>query len=284
MADAFTPAHHLSEVLAAYSHSDVERSNQLAQAAIRHLFAFVEEVGLTRQEWFAGIAWLNAIGQKTDGARNELILASDALGVSMLVEMLNHKAAGGTTEPTVFGPFHVAGAPVRERGASIADVDYGQAPLLFNGTVRSSDGTPLAGATLDVWQAAPNLCYDVQDPDMPAMNYRGIFTTAADGSFEFVTTRPPAYQIPGDGPVGDMLGAMNRHNWRPGHTHVVVEAEGHKTVITHLFDSTSDYLDSDAVFGVRQSLVIDMSGGHASFDFVLEPVREPVGGAGRQGQ
>ena len=106
---------------------------------------------------------------------------------------------------------------------------------------------------------------------MPAMNYRGVFRTATDGTYAFVTTRPPAYQIPGDGPAGAMLRAMNRHNWRPGHTHVVVEAEGHKTVITHVFDASSDYLDSDAVFGVRDSLIVDMSGDTITFDFVLEP-------------
>lgn len=271
MADSFTTADHLAQVLAAYSKSDNPRYNELAQTAIRHLHAFVEEVGLTREEWFAGISWLVATGQKSSDVRNEFILASDMLGVSMLVEMINHKATGGT-EPTVFGPFHVEGAPERAFGASIADRDYGAPPVVFTGTVTSSDGSPLPGARLDVWQAAPNLCYDVQDPEMPAMNYRGVFHADERGVYEFVTTRPPAYQIPGDGPAGSMLRAMNRHNWRPGHTHVVVEAEGHTTVITHVFDASSDYLDSDAVFGVRDSLIVDMSGPRITFDFVLEPV------------
>jgi hydroxyquinol 1,2-dioxygenase len=271
MSTSFTPSDHLAQVLAAYSHSDDPRANELAQAAIRHLHAFVEEVGLTREEWFTGISWLVATGQRSDAVRNEFILASDTLGVSMLVEMINHRAAAGTTEPTVFGPFHVAGAPERERGASIADDDYGAPPLRFTGVVRSSTGTPLAGARLDVWQAAPNRSYDVQDPDMAPMNYRGVFRTAGDGSYEFATTRPPAYQIPGDGPAGAMLRAMNRHNWRPGHTHMVVEAEGHKTVITHVFDAGSDYLDSDAVFGVRESLIVDMTGPEVRFDVILEP-------------
>ena len=270
MAESFTTADHLAQVLAAYSKSDNPRYNELAQAAIRHLHAFVTETGLTREEWFAGISWLVATGQKSDDKRNEFILASDTLGVSMLVEMTNHQTAGGT-EPTVFGPFHLEGAPERERGASIADKDYGAPPLLFTGTVRSTDGTPIAGARLDVWQAAPNLCYDVQDPDMPPMNYRGVFRSGDDGTYAFVTTRPPAYPIPGDGPAGAMLRAMNRHNWRPGHTHVVVEAPGYKTVITHVFDAGSDYLDSDAVFGVRDSLIVDMSGEQVTFDFALEP-------------
>jgi catechol 1,2-dioxygenase len=277
MAEPFTPADHLADVLAAYSRSDDDRYNQLAQAAIRHLLAFVEEVGLTRDEWFRAMQWLNAVGKKTDGARDEFILLSDTVGVSMLVEMINHGAASGTTEPTVFGPFHVDGAPERQRGESIAEEDFGARRLVFTGTVRSSDGTPLGGAKLDVWQAAPNLCYDVQDPTMKPMNYRGVFIAADDGTYELASTRPPAYQIPGDGPVGTMLDAMNRHNWRPGHTHFVVSAGGHKTVITHLFDKGSDYLDSDAVFGVRDSLIVDMSGDEVSYDFVLEPV-----GAGRR--
>jgi catechol 1,2-dioxygenase len=270
MTTTFTPADHLTEVLEAYSGGPNDRNTELATAAIKHLLAFVEEVGLTREEWFAGIQFLNAVGQMTDGARDEFILLSDTLGVSMLVEMINHRAAAGTTEPTVFGPFHVEGAPKRQMGESIVDQQLGGTPLTFHGVVRSSDGSPIGGATLDVWQAAPNLLYDVQDPDMKAMNYRGVFTTGNDGAYTFIASRPPAYQIPGDGPVGKMLATMGRHNWRPGHTHFVISAPGHKTVITHLFDASSDYLDSDAVFGVRQSLIVDMNGSEVEYNFVLE--------------
>jgi catechol 1,2-dioxygenase len=164
----------------------------------------------------------------------------------------------------------VDGAPERALGESIADRDAGGDPLTVHGTVRGLDGAPLAGARLDVWQTAPNGLYDVQDPEQPAMNLRGIFTTADDGTYSFRTVRPVAYPIPGDGPVGEMLRATGRHNWRPAHIHFVVTAPGHEPVITHVFDRASRYLDSDAVFGVRDSLVVDMSGGEATFDPVLE--------------
>ena len=248
------------------------RIRQIMTSLVRHLHAFAREVRLTEAEWMRGIEFLTATGRMCTDTRQEFILLSDTLGLSMLTVMMGNDKPPGCTEATVFGPFHVEGAPERAFGASIADDDYGAPPVVFAGTVTSSTGTPLVGARLDVWQAAPNLCYDVQDPEMPAMNYRGVFHADERGAYEFVTTRPPAYQIPGDGPAGAMLRAMNRHNWRPGHTHVVVEAQGHKTVITHVFDASSDYLDSDAVFGVRDSLVVDMSGPRIMFDFVLEPL------------
>ncbi len=272
MSQPFTPEQHLQEVLAAYGNAGEPRHVELAQGVIRHLLAFVEEVDLTREEWFAAMQFLNAVGQKSDDVRDEFILLSDTLGVSMLVEMLNHRAAPGTTEPTVFGPFHVDGAPTRNTGDSIGEQDLGGDELVFTGTVKSIDGTPLAGATLDVWEAAPSGLYDIQDPDMADMNCRGIFETDADGNYRFSAPRPPAYQIPDDGPVGKMLETMARHPWRPGHTHFVIDADGHKSVITHLFDSASDYLDSDAVFGTRESLIVDMSGPEVTFDFVLQPM------------
>jgi catechol 1,2-dioxygenase len=246
---------------------------EITRAFIRHLHEFVAEVGLTRDEWFAGIEALTRTGQMCSDERQEFILLSDTLGVSMLVEMINHAAAEGTTEPTVFGPFHVDGAPRRELGGSIVvdqrDTDQ---PVVFSGRILSLDGTPIDGAELDVWETASNGFYDVQDPEQPAMNMRGIFTTGPDGAYEFTGVRPVDYQIPGDGPAGDLLRGNGRHNWRPGHLHTVVSAPGHKTVITHLFDSESNYLDSDAVFGVRPSLVVDMTGGTCAYDFVLEPL------------
>ena len=230
------------------------------------------EVNLTREEWFAGIDALTRTGQMCDDERQEFVLMSDTLGVSMLVEMINHLAAPGSTEPTVFGPFHVEGAPRKEMGESIViNPDPGDQPLVLTGTVRDLDGNPLGGAELDVWSTASNGFYDVQDADQTPMNMRGIYTTGDDGRFEIGAVRPVAYPIPGDGPAGAWLSATGRHNWRPGHIHVVVSASGKKTVITHLFDSESDYLDSDAVFGVRESLVVDMSGGTAEYDFVLQP-------------
>ena len=266
----FSTSDHLADALTAYGEPENERTGEIVRAAIAHLYAFVEEVGLTRAEWFKGIEFLTAVGQMCDDRRQEFILLSDTLGVSMLVEMINQDGAEGTTEPTVFGPFHVEGAPAKAMGESIAgDGETGQR-LAFRGAVKDLDGRPVEGAELDVWQTASNGLYDVQDESQPPMNMRGRFTTGADGRYEFVTVRPIAYTIPGDGPVGDMLRATGRHNWRPAHTHVMIGAPGYKTVITHLFDEHSDHLDSDAVFGVRESLVVDMSG-DVEYDFVLEP-------------
>lgn len=274
---SMTPEAHLAEVLAAYDDSPNPRLAEITKAFISHLHEFVTEVGLTRDEWFAGIEALTRTGQMCDDQRQEFILLSDTIGVSMLVEMINHVAAEGSTEPTVFGPFHVEGAPRRDMGDSIVvdsmDNDH---EVTFWGQVFSLDGTPIEGAVLDVWETASNGFYDVQDNAQTSMNMRGIFTTGSDGTYEIRGNRPVPYQIPGDGPAGDLLFNNGRHNWRPAHVHFVVSAPGHKTVITHLFDSASDYLDSDAVFGVRDSLIVDMSGGRCEYDFVLETLPGPA--------
>lgn len=267
-----TPAEHLAQVQASFDKSPDARLAEIVKAAVAHLFAFVEQVGLTREEWMAGIEFLTRVGHMCDDRRQEYILLSDTLGVSMLVEMVSQAAAPGTTEPTVFGPFHVDGAPERAFANSIVDTDLGGEPLTVRGAVRTLDGEPLAGARLDVWQAAPNGLYDVQDTGQEPMNLRGLFTARDDGTYEFRTVRPVAYPIPGDGPVGEMLRATGRSRWRPAHIHFVVSAPGHKQVITHVFDRASEHLEADAVFGVRDSLVIDMDGGEAMFDPVLERV------------
>jgi hydroxyquinol 1,2-dioxygenase len=266
-----TPEEHLAQVQASVEGACDARLVEIVQAAVRHLHAFVTEVGLTRDEWFAGVDFLTRVGQMCDDRRQEVILLSDVLGVSMLVEMTDRAATPGTTEPTVFGPFHVEGAPRRPLGSTIVDRDVGGEPLTVHGTVRDAAGAPVAGACLDVWQTAPNGLYDVQDDGQPAMNMRGVFTTGDDGRYAFDTVRPAAYPIPADGPVGELLRATGRHNWRPGHIHFLITAPGHEPLITHVFDRASDYLDSDAVFGVRPSLILDMDGGEARFDPVLAP-------------
>ncbi len=267
---SFSTADHLTDALEAYANPVDDRAGEIARSAIRHLYAFAQDVGLTREEWMRGIEFLTAVGQMCDDKRQEFILLSDTLGLSMLVEMITQDPAEGTTAPTVFGPFHVPNAPVRERGESIV-IDDDPAPVLvFAGRVLDTAGNPVAGAELDVWQTASNGLYDVQDPAQPPMNCRGRFVTDADGTYEFAAVKPVAYPIPEDGPVGTMLHATGRHNWRPAHTHVMVTAAGKKTIITHLFDRDSDYLDSDAVFGVRDGLVVDMSGDRVEFDFVVE--------------
>jgi protocatechuate 3,4-dioxygenase beta subunit len=262
---------HREQVLAAYSNPVDARVGEITRAAIKHLLAFVEEVGLTREEWFTGIQFLTDVGHMCGDKRQEFILLSDALGVSMLVEMINQNGAPGTTDPTVFGPFHRPGAPAREMGDSIVTDDPGGEEREFRGMVTDLAGEPIEGAVLDVWQGASNGMYDVQDAGQPDMNMRGTFTTGADGSYSFRTSRPVPYPVPGDGPVGAMLRACGRHNFRPAHTHVLLSAPGYKTIITHLFDRESAYLDSDTVFGVRDGLVVDMSGREVAFDFVMEP-------------
>jgi catechol 1,2-dioxygenase len=266
----------LEDVLGRYVNSPNPRLREITEAAVRHLHAFAEEVGLQRDEWFAGIQFLTAVGQKCDATRQEFILLSDTLGVSTLVEFLTHGGTEGTTENTVLGPFHVPGSPQRERGESmLVDPDDGDR-VVIRGTVTDADGVPIAGATLDCWQGATSGFYAVQQPDVQSPNnLRGIYTTADDGSYEIRTVRPVPYPVPFDGPVGALLRANNRGWMRAGHTHMWVRADGFKNLITHVFDSETDHLDDDAVFGVRPSLIRtfepDASGELATtFDIVLD--------------
>ncbi|MFD5405243.1 intradiol ring-cleavage dioxygenase [Streptomyces griseorubiginosus] len=263
------------------------RLRELLTGLVRHLHDFARETRLTQQEWEKAIAFLTATGQKCTDTRQEFILLSDVLGLSMLVETLNGDRAEGATESTVLGPFHMTESPVRALGDDI-DLVGGTEPCVVSGRVRSADGTPLPGAVLDVWQADDQGFYDVQQPDVqPAGNGRGLFTADAEGRFWFRTCVPAPYPIPTDGPVGDLLRATGRHPYRPAHIHFIVGAEGHTPVTTHIFVAGSDYLDSDAVFAVKRSLVQDFAVTddpslaaefgvpnpfrHARLDLVLEP-------------
>jgi catechol 1,2-dioxygenase len=230
------------------------RFREVIQALVRHLHAFTREVSLTEEEWIAGIRFLTETGQNCDDKRQEFILLSDTLGLSMLVDEVNHEAGGAMTESTVLGPFYVAGAPLKEYGESIVLQDDAERAVI-SGVVRGTDGKPIPGALLDVWQTSSNGLYDVQDPGQPPYNLRGRFHARDDGSYRFVTVRPAPYTIPDDGPVGQLLRATDRHPWRAAHIHVIVSADGHQPVTTHIFDAESDYLDSDAVFGVKDSLI-----------------------------
>ena len=270
MSSRITPAEHLEGVQKSFDDSINPRLVDVMRVAVKHLHAFTAEVGLTHKEWFAGIDFLTQTGKMCDEVRQEFILLSDTLGVSMLLEMINYAASDGATEPTVFGPFHVDGAPNRKDGESIVDhILPTDSPLVFSGTVNDLSGKPIAGASLDVWQVQSNGLYDVQQ-GASQRNLRGIFKTNPDGTFTINTVRPIDYTIPDDGPVGKMLRASGRHQWRPAHIHMVVSADGFIPVITHLFDQASKYLDSDAVFGVRDSLIVDMSKGHCKYEFVLD--------------
>jgi hydroxyquinol 1,2-dioxygenase len=263
---------HLTEVLDSFGDSADPRLVDILRSLVTHMHSFVIETGLTREEWMSGIEFLTAVGHKSTDHRQEFILLSDTLGVSMLVEMVNQNASDGATEPTVFGPFYVPGAQARAMGDSIAPQGSIGREITMFGVVRSSTGEPLRDAVLEVWQVTPNGLYAVQDPSIDPMSYRGTYRTADDGSYEIRTTTPVDYQIPTDGPVGKMLQATGRSSWRPAHIHFMVSHPTHKTVITHVFDEGSPYLRNDAVFGVRNSLVVDMSSREASFDFVLDRV------------
>jgi catechol 1,2-dioxygenase len=270
----------LEEVVQSFAKADDPRLREILQAAARHLHAFVSETGLTRDEWRTGIDFLTAVGQKCDEVRQEFILMSDTFGVSSLVEMQNFAGTEGATENTVLGPFYVPGSPVRDFGASILENEDPGPRLLVQGRVVDLEGKPIAGALLDIWQNATNRLYAVQDPNQDPNNLRGKFYSRDDGTFEFRAVKPVPYPIPDDGPIGEMLRVSGRHPWRAAHIHVVVSAPGYKTLTTHIFDRNSDYLDSDAVFGVRDSLIVDFAkdpsgdGLQAQFDITLEPEAE----------
>jgi protocatechuate 3,4-dioxygenase beta subunit len=249
---AMTPDDLTRQVLGAFGGTPQPRLRELISSLTSHLHAFATETGLTAQEWRAGIDFLTATGQKCDAERQEFILLSDVLGLSSLIEMIN--AAGDATEATVLGPFYVPGAPQRAAGEQIGRPEDGS-PTLVSGLVTDTTGRPLPGSTLDVWQSSGNGLYDTQDPGQPPFNLRGVFTAGPDGRYAFRTARPVSYPIPADGPVGDLLRATARHCWRAAHIHAIVSAPGHRPVTTHIFDAENPYLGSDAVFGVRDSLV-----------------------------
>jgi catechol 1,2-dioxygenase len=231
------------------------RTRQILDVVAAHLHAIARELEPTRDEWAQAIAFLTRVGQMCSSQRQEFILLSDTLGVSMLVDAINHRREGGGTESTVLGPFYLAGAQRLPMGASISKDGRGD-PMHVMGSVRDLDGQPIAGATLDIWQSGPDGFYDVQDPNQPPFNLRGVFATEADGRYAFTTVKPSSYPIPDDGPVGEMLKSAGRHPYRPAHIHFVVGAPGFRPIATHLFMAGDPYLDSDAVFGVKESLIV----------------------------
>ena len=231
------------------------RHGEIFSALIKHLHAFAKEVDLTEAEWLEGIQFLTETGKKCDDKRQEFILLSDTLGLSMVVDAINHPKGGKGTESTVLGPFYVAGAPEVESGSNIIKRDIGGERVLVTGTVSDADGKPLKGATLDVWQTANNQLYDVQDPDAPEWNLRAKIKAKDNGEFSFVSEKPTSYPVPTDGPVGKLLAAAGRHAYRPAHLHFMVAAPGHETLTTHIFVDGDEYLDSDAVFATKADLV-----------------------------
>jgi hydroxyquinol 1,2-dioxygenase len=243
------------QVIASFAGSTSPRFREVMESLVRHAHSFVREVRLTEAEWESGIEFLKRAGDITDDKRHEFILLSDVLGVSMLTIAVNQPPDPLATEATVFGPFFVDGSPHIEIGGDIAQGATGQ-PCWVSGTVRATDGTPLAHARLDVWEADDDGMYDVQHPD-DRMQGRGHLFTDEDGSYGFWGVTPTPYPIPHDGPVGDLLTAAGRGPMRASHLHFMVAAPGHRRLVTHIFVRGDAYLDSDAVFGVKDSLVVD---------------------------
>lgn len=241
-------------VLARMDQCQDARFRQVMESMVTHLHQFVREVKLTEAEWFQAIQFLTEVGKTCTDRRQEFILLSDTLGVSILVITLNHPASGGVTDSTVLGPYYWEGAPEMPAGANLAVGVKGE-PAFYSGRVLSSDGTPVAGAVLDIWSGDGEGNYDMQMPEDVGMKARGRIRTDAVGRYSFRSIRPNHYPVPTDGPVGRMLQKMGRHPMRPGHIHMLVSAPGHHAITTHLFAAGSQYIDSDAVFGVKESLV-----------------------------
>lgn len=254
------------------------RLAEITTSLVEHLHAFVKDVQLTQAEWEVAIDFLTRAGQICSAERQEFILLSDVLGVSMLVDAISHRRPPSATPSTVFGPFHVEGAPVRPLGADICLDGKGE-PCLFEGTVRDLDGRPVEGACIDVWSDNADGFYDVQQLDVqPRWNNRGRFLTGADGRYRFRGIKPTPYPIPDDGPVGRMLGHLGRHPYRPAHMHFLVTAPGYEKLVTHTFVGEDAYLGSDAVFGVKESLIAPFERledadtlWRSPYDFVLAP-------------
>lgn len=253
------------------------RLARVMASLVSHLHAFVKDVALTQDEWSLAIDFLTRTGKICDENRQEYILLSDVLGVSMLVDAINNRRPQGATENTVLGPFHVDGVPEYPMGASITK-DGGRETCQFEGTVTDLDGTPLDGVRIDVWSDNEDGFYDVQQPGVqPAHNNRGVFVTGKDGRYWFQGIRPVSYPIPDDGPVGQLLAQLGRHPYRPAHMHFIISRGGFETVITHTFVAGDAYLDSDAVFGVKQSLIVTFvpvqdgeTKWRSTYDFVLQ--------------
>ena len=264
------------------------RLREVMNAITRHLHAAIKEIEPTQDEWMKAIMFLTETGHKCDDWRQEFILLSDVLGVSMLVDAINSRRPAGASENTVLGPFHIGGTPEYPMGTNICLDGKGE-DMVVRGRVLDVEGNPLEGVKIDVWQANDEGFYDVQQKGIqPDFNLRGVFRTGVDGSYWFKAVRPKHYSIPTDGPVGKLLDDLERHPYRPAHLHYIISKEGYDEVTTHIFDPDDIYIDNDAVFGVKESLIadfakvedpakiaeMDFQGSHywdVEFDFVLAP-------------
>jgi hydroxyquinol 1,2-dioxygenase len=273
-------------VITAMSKAENPRFKEIMSSLVSHLHDFIQEVNLTESEWLTGIQFLTAVGQKCDDKRQEFILLSDTLGGTTMKDFVNNRKPPGATEYTILGPFYRRDAPEFPLGDNIAN-DISGEPVLMRGRVLALDGSPIPNAKLDVWQSDSEGFYDLQMEDMQGSALRGVFHTDEAGNYMFRTVKPSFYPIPSDGPVGQMLIAMERHPYRPAHIHFMISAEGYQPLTTELFVSGDPYLDSDAVFGVRESLIVPFVRNDSKeiaqqlnlpvpfytvdYDFVLEP-------------
>ena len=264
-------------VLAEMHRTPDPRTRQILSAFVRHLHDFVREVRMTESEFQAAIGYLNAVGQKTTPSHNEAMLIAGALGVSNLICLMNNGLKG--TRPTQannLGPFFREDAPHCENGASLLRSPTPGPRLNFKGHVRDLDGKPVAGAVVDVWHSSPVGLYENQDATQAEMNLRGKFTTAADGSFSFVSVKPAGYPVPTDGPNGALLAAQKRHNMRPAHVHFLIHKPGYKTIASQVYDPTDPHLETDSQFGVTRALIGNYvktadDAYTLEFTFVIEP-------------
>ncbi len=262
-----------------------DRTRELLTGLVQHLHDFAREVRLTEEEWITAIGWLTRAGQISDEKREEFILASDVLGLSMLVVQMNHRLDPAATPATVLGPFHIDGSPDLGYGGDMSEGLPG-VPLFVSGVVRALDGTPVAGAVLDVWQADEDGAYEAQLA-VDEARLRAKYTSRGDGGYCVRTIAPKGYTIPMDGPVGELIRQTEISHFRPAHVHFLLDVPGYEPLITHLFQAGAEYLDSDVVFGTKEELVVsyehhepgstpdggsvDVPWVSAHYDFVLQP-------------
>ncbi len=253
----FTEEDSVEVVTSRNANAESERLKFMMEVVTRKLHEAVKEIEPTQDEWFKAIMFLTETGHMCNEWRQEFILLSDVLGVSMLVDAINNRKPSGASESTVLGPFHVEGAPELEMGANIC-LDQKGEDMVVSGRILDTASNPIADAVIDVWQANDEGFYDVQQKGIqPDFNLRGVFRTGPDGRYWFRAVKPKFYPIPDDGPVGKMLGALGRHPYRPAHLHYIIKSDGFETLTTHIFDPDDQYINSDAVFGVKKSLLAE---------------------------